>query len=73
MIGSGINQFLVLLIGLFSARYLGPNQYGIIALASAINIIFIFFIGLGLHHYVTRQVARDISNMGYYYSGIFWI
>ena len=72
-IGSGINQFLVLLVGLFSARYLGPNQYGIIALASSLNIIFIFFISFGLHHYITREIAKDTSISGYFYSGIIWL
>lgn len=73
IIGSGINQFLVLLVGLFSARYLGPHQYGIITLASSINVIFIFFLELGFHHYITRQIARDFSTISYYYSGILWL
>ncbi len=73
MIGSGINQFLILLVGLYSARYLGPNYYGIISLASSLNIIFIFFINLGLHHYITREIARDITSSNYFYSGIIWL
>ena len=73
MIGSGINQFLILLVGIFSARYLGPLDYGIISLAASLNVIFIFFIVLGLHHYVIREIARDNSTVSYFYSGLIWL
>ena len=73
MIGSGINQFLILLIGLFTARYLGPKDYGIISLASSINIIFIFLMVLGFHHYITREVARDPTTASYFFSGMIWL
>lgn len=72
ILGSGINQFLVLLAGLLSARYLGPYQFGIITLASSLNIIFIFFIEIGFHNYLIRQVARNFSTASYFYSGLLW-
>lgn len=68
--GSLINQFLVLIVGLASANYLGPEFYGILALSGSINIIFIFIIELGLHNYVTREVALDQSLDQYFLSRI---
>lgn len=70
LIGSLINQFFILLIGLWSAKFLGPENYGILSLASSINFIFIFFIELGMHQYLIRETAKDYTTTQYYISGI---
>ncbi|MFQ5752237.1 MAG: flippase [bacterium] len=52
----------------FATRYLGPEGFGIYALASSIMFFVLLANDLGLNTFVTREVARDTSNAGPYYS-----
>ena len=48
-----------LLIGVWIARYLGPEQFGLLSFASAFVGIFGAAAGLGLHGIVVRDIVRD--------------
>jgi O-antigen/teichoic acid export membrane protein len=47
-----------LIIGVWVARYLGPEQYGVLAFAIAFLSIFQAFAALGLDNVVVRQIAQ---------------
>lgn len=47
-----------LIIGVWIARYLGPEQYGVLASAIAFLAIFQAFAALGLDNVVVRQIAQ---------------
>jgi O-antigen/teichoic acid export membrane protein len=51
-----------LFVGAFVARYLGPDQYGLLNYVISIVSIFGIFASLGLDQIVTRQLIRDSSN-----------
>ena len=48
-----------LFIGVWVARYLGPEQYGVLASAIAFLAIFQAFAALGLDNVVVRQIAQN--------------
>jgi O-antigen/teichoic acid export membrane protein len=47
-----------LIVGVWIARYLGPEQYGVLASAIAFLAIFQAFAALGLDNVVVRQIAQ---------------
>lgn len=51
-----------LLIGIWMARYLGPEQYGLFSYAIAFVMLFSSFAGLGLESIVIRKIVRDPSS-----------
>jgi PST family polysaccharide transporter len=57
-----VQMFLGLLVGLWIARYLGPERFGRFNYAIAIVGLFVPFAKLGLDNIVIRNLARDISN-----------
>lgn len=57
-----VQMFLGLLVGLWIARYLGPERFGRFNYAIAIVGLFIPFAKLGLDNIVIRNLARDISS-----------
>ena len=58
-----ISNIVVLIMGLmysiYTARYLGPERYGVIAFALAFTSIFGVFTDLGLNTLTVREVARN--------------
>lgn len=54
MAGKVINMILSFVIGLFSARYLGPNNYGLINYASAYTLFFSSFCNLGINSVIVK-------------------
>jgi PST family polysaccharide transporter len=57
-----VQMFLGLLVGLWIARYLGPEKFGRFNYAIAIVGLFVPFAKLGLDNIVIRNLARDISH-----------
>lgn len=57
-----VQMFLGLLVGLWIARYLGPEKFGRFNYALAIVGLFVPFAKLGLDNIVIRNLARDISD-----------
>lgn len=56
-----ISYVLAFLYTLYSARYLGTTNFGIISFATAISGLFAIFTDLGLSTLTIREVARDKS------------
>ena len=60
-----LSNILSLILGFayaaYSARYLGPDRYGIIGTALALTSLFGFFLDLGLGQLMVREVARNKS------------
>jgi O-antigen/teichoic acid export membrane protein len=54
-----IALILGLLYSMYTARYLGPERYGIVTFALAFTSIFGTFTDLGLNSLTVREVARD--------------
>lgn len=50
-----------LLIGVWVARYLGPEQFGLLSFASAFVGMFGALAGLGLQSIVVRDIVRDLA------------
>lgn len=63
-----ISYVLAFLYTLYSARYLGTTNFGIISFATAISGLFAIFTDLGLSTLTIREVARDKSKT-YQYLG----
>lgn len=55
MAGKIINMILSFVIGLFSARYLGPDNYGLINYASAYAVFFSSFCTLGINSVIVKN------------------
>jgi O-antigen/teichoic acid export membrane protein len=55
---------------IFSARYLGPELFGLLTFALAFTGIFGLVLDLGLNNLATREVARDHSRANKYLSNI---
>jgi O-antigen/teichoic acid export membrane protein len=60
-----LSQIISYLFGFFtimySARYLGPENYGILSLALALTGIFGILVDLGLSNLIVREISRDKS------------
>lgn len=52
-----------LLVGVWIARYLGPEQFGILSFAMAFVSIFSVLSGLGLQGIVVRDIAKDMRGV----------
>lgn len=48
-----------LIVGVWVARYLGPEQFGLLSFATAFVGLFGAIAGLGLHSIVVRDIVRD--------------
>lgn len=53
-----------LFIGMVSARYLGPSNYGLINYASSISLLFYSFCSLGIENIIINELIRDPGNSG---------
>jgi O-antigen/teichoic acid export membrane protein len=51
-----------LFVGVWIARYLGPEQFGLLSFATAFVILFGAIAGLGLQEIVVRDIVRDPTN-----------
>lgn len=54
-----IRMIFGLFVGIWVARYLGPEQFGVFSYAVAFVGFFIPFSALGLNHLLTRDMVRD--------------
>ena len=61
-----ISYVLAFFYTLYSARYLGTTNFGIISFATAISGLFAIFTDLGLSTLTIREVAKDKSQTGKY-------
>ncbi len=61
-----ISYVLAFVYTLYSARYLGTTDYGIISFATAISGLFAIFTDLGLSTLTIREVARDKNRTAKY-------
>ena len=61
-----ISYVLAFFYTLYSARYLGTSNFGIISFATAISGLFAIFTDLGLSTLTIREVARDKSKTAKY-------
>lgn len=69
-----VSQIIIYLLGflvtIYSVRYLGTDEFGILSLAFALTGIFSVFTDLGLTNITVREVARDKSSEKKYISNI---
>jgi len=56
-----ISYLIALFYAIYSARYLGPESYGVLSFALAFTGLLAFISDLGLSPLTTREVARDKS------------
>jgi len=64
------NMILGMLYGIYTARYLGAEGYGIISFSLAFINLFTIFGDIGLQQLMLREVARDKSLLGKYFGNI---
>jgi len=66
-----ISQILSFILGflylIFTARYLGPESYGILSFAIAFTLIFGILADLGLNQFLVRDLVRDKSLASKYF------
>lgn len=62
--GKSVQMLISMLISLFTARYLGPGNYGIINFTSSFVIFFTAFAGLGLNSIVIRELVNNREKNG---------
>jgi O-antigen/teichoic acid export membrane protein len=48
-----------LVVGIWVARYLGPNDYGVLNFAIAYITLFVIFVKIGLDHIVIREIVKN--------------
>jgi len=59
--GTVLQRCLGVFVGIWVARYLGPDQYGLLSYAAAFVSLFVPFTSLGLNRIVIRDLVRDPS------------
>ena len=59
-----IQSLLSLIVGMMSARFLGPSNYGLINYAASIVGFAIPLMRLGLHCILVQDIANDEKNEG---------
>jgi PST family polysaccharide transporter len=53
-----------MLVGVWITRYLGPEQFGILAYVQAVVALFLAFSTLGLDQIVIREIVKDVTQKG---------
>src|SRR5690606_17735056 len=53
-----------LLVGIWVARYLGPEQFGLLSYVQSLVFLFTVFAALGLDAVVVRELVKDSSRAG---------
>lgn len=56
-----LRMFISLFVGVWVARYLGPEQYGLLSYAQSFVFLFTAFATLGLDSIVVRELVKDDS------------
>lgn len=64
IIGNVLHTFIAFVIGIYSARYLGPSNYGLLSYSSAIIGIFSAFAALGFSNTIIKFLVEDPDNQG---------
>jgi O-antigen/teichoic acid export membrane protein len=54
-----LGMFISLLVGVYVARYLGPDNYGLLSYANSFVGLFMFLATLGLDSILVRELVRD--------------
>jgi len=62
-----------LLVGIWIARYLGPERFGIFSYALSFVAIFSAIAKLGLDGIVVRELVREPQNRDIYLGTVFWL
>ena len=62
-----------LAVGIWVARYLGPEKYGILAYAESFVAIFAAFISLGLNNLLVRELLNNEDERDVLMGSAFWI
>ena len=68
-----IRLFVVLLVGIYVARYLGPKRLGILNYAISFVGLFSELATLGLDRIVVREIVRDESRGAVILGTVFWL
>lgn len=68
-----VSYLFIFLYNIYSARYLGPDNFGILTFGLSLISIFGIFTDLGLNTLMTREVARDKSKTYRYLSNFITI
>lgn len=62
--GSMFNKLFSFLISLFTARYLGPSNYGLISYAAAFTTLFFSLCTLGINSVIVKELVDNPENEG---------
>jgi len=62
----GLKIFSIIILGIYIARYLGPNQFGILSYAIAISTIFMAISRLGMESILVRALVDKVEQRGVY-------
>lgn len=63
LVGDNVARLLLgTAVGIWMARYLGPDQYGVLSYALAYVALFSSLVTLGLDNIVVREIVKDKSN-----------
>jgi len=62
-----------LFVGIWVARYLGPEQYGLLSYAQSFVGLFTAFATLGLDGIVVRELVKDDSRVDELIGTVFWL
>lgn len=73
IIASIINNIMTFILTLFTARYLGTFNFGLISSATSLVGIFNIFTDMGLATYAIREVSRDKTLMSKYFGTVFFL
>ena len=62
--GSIVNKLLAFIVGIWMARYLGPNNYGLINYAAAYTTFFFSLCSLGINNIIVKEFIDDSKREG---------
>jgi len=62
-----------LFIGIWIARYLGPEDFGVLNYALAYTALFMLFVNLGLDQIVVREIVKTPKLLKYLLGTTFWL
>lgn len=60
-----IRLFGGLIVGIWVARYLGPNDFGVLNYALAYVALFVFFVKMGLDQIIVRELVKKVKLTNY--------
>ena len=62
--GSGINKLIAFLVGIWTARYLGPGNYGLINYSAAYTTMFLAICNLGIDSILVKELIDHSEDEG---------